>query len=282
METKTPGLTKLILIVESVFLVAALAVFFILKNIQEMPNLTWLWGAIMVFSAASFLFLFVIFIITLAKKSLRTTFFLPLLFIGFIVFLVVSLIMFAGPSIMQPVVIDFSDQEIISENTIVEESEPLQTEEKAESQQGETEKSSEPEEIKVYNIGDLVEIGDVTIIVNGVRTTEKDEWNDQVEEGYIYLLVDLSIENKGNNDAYIDTFMNFRLVDKDGRNYKSVYAEKARGNVDGTLNSGRKIAGELGYAIPEDVYEFEIEIKDPDQQQMAMSGDIVLISIALE
>jgi hypothetical protein len=49
METKTPGLTKLILIVESAFLVIAYAVLFILKNTQDMPNLSWLWGATMFF-----------------------------------------------------------------------------------------------------------------------------------------------------------------------------------------------------------------------------------------
>lgn len=283
METKTSGLTKLILIVESAFLVIALAVFFILKNTQEIlfaPGLYWLWAAIMVFSAASFLFLFVIFIITLAKRSLRTTFFLPLLFIGFIVFLVVSLIMFAGPSVMQPVFMDSSGQAVIAESEIVEEVESSQVEEKSETQQVETEKISEPEELTIYKMGDVAEIGNIAVKINSIRVTEKEEWDEQTEDGYMYLLVDVSIENIGTQEVYIDNYNNFRLVDKDGRSYEAVWPMEAKGKVEGPLGAGRKIAGEMAYGIPPDIKEFEMEIFDPNQQGM-MNAKLGIISIVL-
>ncbi len=283
MENKTPGLTKLILIVESALLAVTLVSFYFLKEVMKFPEgVFWLWMALAAFSAASFLFFFIVLIISLVKRSLRATYWTPLFFTFTIVFIVLAVLIVIGPGIMQPQIIEIPVSETIAEAEIVEETESSQAEEKTNSQQVEAETSSEPEEIKVYNIGDLVEIGNTTVMVNGVRTLEKDEWDEQTEEGYIYLLVDVSIENKGNNDVYIDTYMNFRLVDKDGRNYKPVYAEKARGHVDGPLSPGRKIAGELGYGIPQGVNEFELEIKDPDQQMMASGGEIVLISIVLE
>jgi hypothetical protein len=279
METKTPGLTKLILIVESAFLVIAYAVLFILKNTQDMPNLSWLWGATMFFSAASFLFLFVLFIIALAKRSLRTTFFLPLLFIGFTVFLVITLIIYSGPSVMQPVVIDYSDQEMTSESTI-EETEPLPEEDSVQHPQEAVEKSSEPAEMIIYNVGDLAEAGGLAVRVNGLRTAEKEEWDEQTTEGYQYLLVDISLENTGSQEMYIDTYSNFRLVGKDGRNFKSVLPMLAEGKIEGLLGPGRKIAGEVAYAVPNDLKEFEMEIFEPSQGMM--SNEMVIISIILE
>jgi hypothetical protein len=283
METKTSGLTKLMIIVESAFLVISLAVFYILKNTQELlfaPGLYWLWGAIMVFSAASFLFLFVIFIITLAKRNLRTTFFLPLLFIGFIVFLVVSLIMFLGPSVMQPVIMDYPDQEVVVESEIVEEAESSQVEEKSGSQQVETEKTSEPAEMTIYNVGDLAEAGELAIRVNSLRTAEKEDWDEQTDEGYHYLLVDISLENTGSQEMYIDTYSNFRLVGKDGRNFEPVWPMLAEGKIEGLLGPGRKIAGEVAYAVPADLKEFELEIFEPTQGMI--SNKMAVFSIVLE
>jgi hypothetical protein len=281
MENKTSGLTKLILIVESSFLVIALVVFYGLKSKLQMPdNFLWLWFAIMVFSAASFLFLFIVFIIALFKRSLRTAFWAPLLLLGFMVFLVITLLMFTCPSIMAPVFLDSPGQEIITEAEIIEQADSSQMDDKTQHQQVEPEASSEPIEFTIYNIGDLIEIGDIKVKINGVRITEKEEWDNQLEEGYVYLLVDTFIENTGSEEIYIDTYNNFRLVDKDGRNYSATYNENAKGRVDGPLNSGRKIAGELVYGIPQDIKEFEIEVNNPNQQ-MLTSG-MVLISIVLE
>ena len=278
MKTKTPGLTKLILIAEPTFFVVALVSFYFLKDRLQMTTpLVWLWFSILFFSAASFLFLLIIFIIALVKSSMRFTYWPPLLFIGFIVFLVIALLMFAVPSIMQPVIMDFPDSEVITATEIVEGAEHTGT---TESQAAEAEISSKLEELKIYNIGDLVKVGDIEVKINGVRTAEKEEWDNQLEEGYVYLLVDTSIENTGSEEVYIDTYNNFRLVDKDGRNYNATYNEKAKGRVDGPLNPGRKIAGELVYGIPQDIKEFEIEVNDPNQQ-MLTSG-MVLISIVLD
>jgi len=135
------------------------------------------------------------------------------------------------------------------------------------------------QELNTYEIGDTIEVGDLVIKVNSTRTAEKDEW-DMLEEGYIYLLVDISIENTGNQEAYLDTYYNFRLVDKNGRNYEFVWAEKAKGRIEGNLGAGRKIAGELSYGIPNDIKEFELEISDPNPGMLGT--EMVIINILLE
>ena len=265
MENKTPGLTKLIIIFESLLLGATLVTFYFLKGPLKLPeNLFWIWMALMVFSAASFLFFLAVFIIALVKKSLRTTHWTPFFFVSCIAFIVITLLMFTVPAVMQPQVIEYPDSEVASVTEDAVETEPAQ---------------EEIQEIKTYEIGDLIEVEDLVIKVNSIRTAEKEEW-ETLEEGYIYLLVDISIENTGNQEAYIDTYMNFRLVDKNGRNYKFVWAENAKGRVDGTLGAGRKIAGELSYGITNDIKEFEIEISDPNPGMFGT--EMVIVNITIE
>lgn len=268
MENKTPGLTKLIIIFESLLLGATLVAFYFLKEPMKFPeNLFWIWMALIAFSATSFLFFLVVFIIALIKKSLRTAHWTPFLFVSCIAFMVIALLMFTAPTVMQPQFIEYPDSEVASATEDTEETEPAQ------------EEQEETQKLKTYEIGDIIDVGDLVIEINSIRTAEKEEW-DMLEEGYIYLFVDISIENTGNQEAYIDTFMNFRLVDKNGRNYKFAWIESAKGSVEGTLGAGRKIAGELSYGIPNDIKEFEIEISDPNPG--IFGTEMVIVNISIE
>jgi hypothetical protein len=209
----------------------------------------------------------VIFIITLVKKNLRITYWVPVSFISCMAFLVLAALMFIGPSIMQPQFVEYPGSEVGSATEETAETKPAQGEQE------------ETQKLKTYDMGDTIELGDLVIKVNGIRTAEKEEWA-MLEEGYIYLLVDISIENTGNKEAYLDTYMNFRLVDRNGRNYKFIWAEEAKGRVEGNLGAGRKIAGELCYGIPSDIKEFEIEISDPNPGMLGT--EMVIINIQLE
>lgn len=273
MENKTPRLTKLILIFESALLATTLISFYFLKGAMKLPEgLLWLWMALMVFSVVSFLFFLVVLIIALAKKSLRATYWTPLFFISCIAFIVLTLLIFAGPSIMSPQIIEMPVSETMVELDKTTEGEAAQEEKYSEPDE------QEAQEFKTYEIGDLIEVGDLVIQVNSIRTAEKEEW-EMLEEGYIYLFVDISIENTGNQEAYLDTYYNFRLVDKNGRNYKFVWAESAKGHIEGNLGAGRKIAGELSYGIPSDVKDFELEISDPNPGMLGTEMVIVNISL---
>ncbi|MBM3713011.1 MAG: hypothetical protein FJW56_06200, partial [Actinobacteria bacterium] len=102
MENKTPGLTKLILIFEPLLLAVTLISLFFLKDKLVLPNLLWLWFGIIIFSIASFLFFLILFIIALAKRNLRTTYWAPLLLVAFLAFLAQAILMFTSPYVMQP------------------------------------------------------------------------------------------------------------------------------------------------------------------------------------
>lgn len=269
MENKTPLLTKLILIFEPALLAAILISFYFLRESSFFAGIvSWLWSALIIFSFLSFLFFLVVFIIALIKNSLRTAYWPPFLLVSCIAFLVIVLIMFTAPTVMQPQFIDYTSGDVVYAEEEVRETESAQ------------EKQEETQKLETYEIGDTIEVGDLVVKVNNIRTVEKDE-SGMLEEGYIYLLVDISIENKGDQEAYLETFSNLRLVDKNGRNYESVWAEDAKGQIEGNLGAGRKIAGELSYGIPIDVKDFELEVSDPNSWG-AGGIDMVIINLQLE
>lgn len=271
MENKTPGLTKLIIIFESLLLGAALLTFYFLKGPLRLPeNLSWIWLALIVFSVASFLFFLVVFIIALIKKSLRTEHWTPFLFVSCIAFMVIALLMYTAPAVMQPQFVDYTGTEVVYAEEGTGETKPAQ------------EEQEESQKLKTYEVGDTIEVGDLVIQVNSIRTAEKSEWEmlEEGEEEYILLFIDISIENTGNREAYLDIYMNFRLVDKNGRNYEFAWTEAAKGRIEGNLGAGRKIAGELSYGIPSDVKDFELEISDPNPGMFGT--EMVIVNIALE
>ena len=268
MENKTPGLTKLILIFESALLAVTLISFYFLRgSIVFLGGVFWLWTALFIFSSVSFLFFLAVFIIALIKKSLRSTLWTPFLFLSCIAFMAIALLTYIAPAVMQPQFIEYPDTEAVPAEEEAGETKPAQ------------EEQEETQKLKTYEIGDTIEIGAFVIKVNSIRMAEKEEW-DMLEEGYIYLLVDISIENTGTQEAYLDTYYNFRLVDKNGRNYEFVWAENAKGRVDGNLGAGRKIAGELSYGIPNDIKEFELEISDPNPGMLGT--EMVIVNIPVE
>ncbi len=244
MENKTPGLTKLILIFEPLFLVVTLISLFFLRDKVALPDLLWLWFGIFIFSIASFLFFLIIFIITLVKKSLRVTHWAPILFVSCIIFLVIALLMITGPSVTQPQFIEFPVGYV--------ETAPI------------TLTEAEEVESNIFEIGDTFKIGDLQFTINSVRIAESDKYNIKPsEKDYMFLFIDTTIENLGNKETYIHPNNNFRVVDKNGRNYNLAWAE-GKGSIEGTLGPGRKISGEQSYEVPKDINEYELEVSNPE------------------
>ena len=85
------------------------------------------------------------------------------------------------------------------------------------------------------------------------------------------------IENIGDQEEFIDTFSGYRLVDKDGNKYKLVWPSAAKASVQGRLGPGRKIAGEMAFAIPEGPEEFELEILEVGEGKAATLMAVVII-----
>lgn len=111
---------------------------------------------------------------------------------------------------------------------------------------GETEQTT-------YSVGDVIEVGDLTMVVNEVTYPEGDEFN-KPDEGNKFVVVDLTLENRGAEAATISTLMQMSLKDATGQRYDvDLMAEVASGGAspDGELAPGEKLRGQVGFQVPE-------------------------------
>lgn len=124
------------------------------------------------------------------------------------------------------------------------------------SDSGETEVKTE-----VYEIGDSVKAGNLIFTVNSTRIDEGGDFI-KPKDGYIYYIIDVTVENTGDKSESVSSLMMFKLFDSDGYNYNITIGPETKGSVDGEISSGRKLRGELAFEIPQDAEGLELEI-DP-------------------
>ena len=114
---------------------------------------------------------------------------------------------------------------------------------------------------ETYKIGDSVKAGNLIFTVNSTRTDEGGEFI-KPDEGKIYYMVDVTVENTGSESEAVSSLMMFKLFDSDGYNYSVTIGPETKGSVDGEISAGRKLRGELAFEIPQDAEGLELEI-DP-------------------
>lgn len=132
----------------------------------------------------------------------------------------------------------------------------------------ETESAAKTE---TYKIGDSVKAGNLIFTVNSTRIDEGGDFI-KPKDGYIYYIIDVTVENTGDKSESVSSLMMFKLFDSDGYNYNITIGPETKGSVDGEISSGRKLRGELAFEIPQDAEGLELEI-DPS---IFGSGQIIV------
>lgn len=135
--------------------------------------------------------------------------------------------------------------------------ESQQSDDKDQTQEQEQEKPK----VETFKIGDSVKAGNLVFTVNSTRTDEGNEFI-KPAEGKIYYIVDVTVENTGDESEVVSSLMMFKLFDADGYNYSVTFGPETKGSVDGEVAAGRKIRGELVFEIPEEATGLELQI-DP-------------------
>jgi len=148
-----------------------------------------------------------------------------------------------------------------TEEITVEEPEEEPAEEVAESDSpdedmsGGEENVSEDQELisDTYNIGDIIDVGELKLIVNEIKTLEG-------SENKINLFINISIENTGNEDRAISSLYMFNLVDEFKRSQTVSLSGSPNGDLDGIIPPSKTMTGELAYIVDEDIKNLELEI----------------------
>lgn len=123
------------------------------------------------------------------------------------------------------------------------------------------EPAEEPVEEKTeYGVGDTLTQNDITVTFLGVTETRGSAYN-KPSEGNVYVLCEFEITNNKSTDLGVSSMMNFEVYCDDYSTSLSLGALIESGNksqLDGTIASGKKMKGVVGYEIPADWTELEI------------------------
>lgn len=108
-----------------------------------------------------------------------------------------------------------------------------------------------------YGVGDTVAMGDLEHTFHGARFYEGDDFMSP-DEGTRWLLIDVEVENTGDESEAMSSMLMWDLVDADNRSLDQTITADERGSLDGELGAGRSMRGEIAYSVAEDQTEWEL------------------------
>lgn len=123
-------------------------------------------------------------------------------------------------------------------------------EEVAEETVDETEAEEEPVRTE-FSVGEHIMIGDVVMTVNGIRDSMGSEYF-APEEGNVYKIVNLTINNIGDDFYYLSSLLGFSLQDTELYSYGVAIFADTKGKMDGLIAPGNNMVGEVAFEIPKD------------------------------
>ncbi len=109
-----------------------------------------------------------------------------------------------------------------------------------------------PEPPTSYGIGETANLGDLAVTVHSVQQIEGSEFI-QPEAGNRFIVLDVTIENRGIEEAQISTVLQMELRDPEGRRYQPDFmatADAGTASLDTVLVAGDRVRGPVGYQIP--------------------------------
>jgi hypothetical protein len=108
---------------------------------------------------------------------------------------------------------------------------------------------------EIFQVGDTVKFDNLKITLNAATEVKEAEFlspdNDK------FLVIDMTIENVGDQSEAVSTLLQIELMDADSYTYTPTIYIDAKGSVDGEVAPGRKMRGEVAFDVPDsDYYEF--------------------------
>ena len=114
---------------------------------------------------------------------------------------------------------------------------------------------------KVFQIGDIVELDDVTVTLLNVTKSTGSQFN-KPEEGNVFVLCEFEISNNSNEELAVSSMLSFEAYCDDYACDYSLGALMEKGSkdqLDGSVAPGKKMKGVVGYEIPTDWRKLEIQ-----------------------
>ena len=124
------------------------------------------------------------------------------------------------------------------------------------------------EEVKELGIGDTVNFDGLHITVNDAYITQgTDEFTEATND--YYVVVDATIENTTDESTAVSSLMQISLFDADGYSQDIAIMLDTKGQLDGEIGAGRKLAGEVAFDVNDSEY-FEFVFENPFKSGQAI------------
>ena len=122
------------------------------------------------------------------------------------------------------------------------------------SQQPSTEPSSDS-----FQVGDQVELNDIVVTLTNVSENSGSEFN-KPSDGNVFAICSFEIENNSSKDIAVSSILSFEAYVDDYSTSLSLGAiiSTDKTQLDGSVAAGKKMSGVIGYEIPKDWSELEI------------------------
>lgn len=121
--------------------------------------------------------------------------------------------------------------------------------------------SNDSAESSSYGVGETAESGDVQVTFLGVTESAGSEFNEP-GDGNVFLLAEFEIANNGQEDLSISSMLSFDAYQDGYATEVSLSAlMEADSQLDGNVAPGKKMKGVVGYEVPAEYKELEINMQ---------------------
>lgn len=151
-------------------------------------------------------------------------------------------------------VVEEADPDDAAESPSAEDSaeETVSNVQEAEEAEDEADEAAAPSGPDLYQVGDVVAMGDVVMAVLGWETPAGDQFF-QPEEGKQFVVVDVMLVNQGNRSVSVSSLLQMELKDETEQRYDvDLMASTAAGasGPDGEISPGERVRGKVGFQVP--------------------------------
>lgn len=121
---------------------------------------------------------------------------------------------------------------------------------------------SDAAEELVFAMGETAELKDVQVTMTNVFESQGSDFN-KPSDGNTFVLVEFEIINNSNKELAISSLMSFDAYQDGYSTGLSLNAliEKTGEQLDGNIAPGKKMKGAVGYEVPQDYKELEINLQ---------------------
>lgn len=113
----------------------------------------------------------------------------------------------------------------------------------------------------IFKVGETVKLHDVVVSMVNVTESTGSTYN-KPTDGNVYVLCEFEIANNSSEDVAVSSLLSFKAYCDDYTCNFSLKALMEKGNknqLDGTVAAGKKFNGVIGYEVPADWKELEVQ-----------------------